>query len=275
MVTRTKELLATNPTFRDFLAKVIWGYTDGAPVDGAQGTGAGEAGTGALLVDITNGKVYKNTGTLASPTWNSLGDVDAAEITLAEGSILVGDAAGSAAALAAETDAQILIGDGTTVVSVPVSGDVTIDNAGAVTIGAGAVEEAMIEAASLSGVVAKVAAADNVIGALPVVHRITIPSGANGDVDVALTHKTRVIDAWAVLAGAGTAGSTITVKNAGDAISEVIDVSAGADTDVFRVAKIDDAFHEIAAAGTLRVSKASTGADFPGAEVYVLGLRVA
>lgn len=68
----------------------------------------------------------------------------AADVALAEGSVLVGNAAGAAAAVDGSTDAQILVGDGTTVASVAVSGDVSIDNAGAVTIAAEAVEASML-----------------------------------------------------------------------------------------------------------------------------------
>jgi len=115
----------------------------------------------------------------------------------------------------------------------------------------------------------------NTIGAIPVLHRIAIPSGANADIDVTLTHKSRVLDAWAVMKGAGTAGSVLTVKNASNAVTNAADVSAKADKDLVRFTSIDHARHEIAAAGTLRVTKASTGGDFPGAEVYVLAVRVA
>lgn len=46
----------------------------GAPSSGANGTYAGKnAGPGALLNDITNGKLYENTGTAASPTWTVVG----------------------------------------------------------------------------------------------------------------------------------------------------------------------------------------------------------
>jgi hypothetical protein len=41
----------------------------GVPVDGVSGTGAGTAGKGSLYSDQTNGKLYVNGGTLASPTW--------------------------------------------------------------------------------------------------------------------------------------------------------------------------------------------------------------
>ena len=41
----------------------------GVPVDGTSGTGAGVLGKGSLALDTTNGKIYVNGGTLASPTW--------------------------------------------------------------------------------------------------------------------------------------------------------------------------------------------------------------
>lgn len=50
----------------------------GAPSDGS--TGAGFAGPGSLIVDRTNKKLYMNTGTKASPTWENLSDLDAADI---------------------------------------------------------------------------------------------------------------------------------------------------------------------------------------------------
>jgi len=44
----------------------------GAPVDGTSGTFAGIAQKGDLLLDSTNGNVYQNTNTQASPTWTLL-----------------------------------------------------------------------------------------------------------------------------------------------------------------------------------------------------------
>lgn len=115
----------------------------------------------------------------------------------------------------------------------------------------------------------------NVVGGIPLVFRTLIASGADGDVDIVSTHKIRVIDAWAVLKGAGTAGCVLTLKNGTNAVSDAVDVSAGGDRDKFHVGEIDDAQHEIAAAGTIRWTKASTGGDFPGAEAYVMAIRVA
>lgn len=166
---------------------------------------------------------------------------------------------------------EMVVGSGG-VVTVESGGAVTIASGGTITIASGGdiAADQIFDGADL-----KNTADANVIGGIPVLHRILVASGANGDTNVTLTHKTRIVDAWAVLKGAGTAGCLITVKNGATAITDAMDVSAGGDRDVFRCGEIDDAQQEISAAGTLRVSKASTGADFPGAEVYVLGLRVA
>lgn len=112
----------------------------------------------------------------------------------------------------------------------------------------------------------------NLIGGIPVIHRIDIAAGANGDTDVILTHKTRVIDTWLILTGAGVASAVLTVKNAATAITDGM-AASGSDKALVRAATIDDAQHEIAAAGTLRVT-GSGGATQPAATVYVLGLRV-
>jgi len=62
----------------------------------------------------------------------------------ARGNIVVGGAAGALTELSAATSGRILIGDGTDLKSVAVSGDVTISAAGAVSIGAGKVTQAML-----------------------------------------------------------------------------------------------------------------------------------
>lgn len=126
--------------------------------------------------------------------------------------------------------------------------------------------------ATLDGTVAKVLANANVIGGLEVIHRIDIAAGALGDTDVVLTHKTRVIDAWLVLRGAGVATTTLTVKNGTTAITNAM-AASGADTTLVRAGTIDDAAWEIAAGGTLRVTSA-TGATQPDATVFVRGVRV-
>ena len=128
---------------------------------------------------------------------------------------------------------------------------------------------------SLDGSIVKVAADANTVGAIPVVHRILLPSGADGNVDVALADKFRFMDMVVVLLGAGTTGSDVQAQNVTTAITDLIDASSGSDTDVFRPGQIDNAQQEIAAAANLRIAYSSTGGDFPGAEVYVTGLLVA
>jgi hypothetical protein len=41
----------------------------GAPTNGV--TGAGTQDKGAICIDMTNGTLYQNTGTLASPVWTA------------------------------------------------------------------------------------------------------------------------------------------------------------------------------------------------------------
>ncbi|MEP0984489.1 hypothetical protein, partial [Ekhidna sp.] len=63
------------------------------------------------------------------------------ENDLTEGSILVGDNTNNESELDASADGNILIGNGTTLSSVPVSGDLEINNAGFTDLVAGAVED--------------------------------------------------------------------------------------------------------------------------------------
>lgn len=103
------------------------------PVD----TSSGYA-KGCLFIDTnvatgTSG-LNENTGTNTSCVFNVIGAITAGEITLAQGSILVGNSSGVAAALDAKTTTRVLVGNGTTITSVALSQDVTMTNAGAVTI---------------------------------------------------------------------------------------------------------------------------------------------
>lgn len=118
---------------------------------------------------------------------------------------------------------------------------------------------------------------DNVIGGIPVLHKIVIPGGAAADKDITLTHKTLITDVWAVHTGGnGETNDTIQVKNGANAITDAMDWS-GNDKTVVRAGEIDDAQHAIAAAGTLRVTTVDDdgGSDVGAGIVYVRGLRVA
>jgi hypothetical protein len=218
------------------------------------------AGTGAILVNITNGAVYVNEGTELEPTWTLIGTVADDSITAAK---LTADAVTTAKILNANVTAAKLAANAVETAKIK---DANVTEAKLEVGAAGA---------GLTGLVVKLAADANVIGAIPVIHRVAVASGANGNVDVALTHKSRVIKAWFVMKGAGTAGCTLQIQNVTTAISEAFDCSASPDKGVNYFATIDDAQHEIAAGANLRVVKASSGGDFPGAEVYVEVLRVA
>ena len=86
----------------------------GAPSNGTSGSFANKANKGSLLVDSTNGKLYQNTNTKASPTWTEI-DTAANEITqqaniapLGATSNLVGvDGVGDNAAPLAGTEARL------------------------------------------------------------------------------------------------------------------------------------------------------------------------
>lgn len=166
------------------------------------------------------------------------------DIVLADTKILVGSAAGKAAAQT-------------------VSGAATLSNSGVLTLAA----------AQLVGTQAAVVAVDNVIGGIPVVHMIAITAGAVGAKNITLTHKTRVLNVRVLMRGAGVASCTLVVGNAGNAITNAMDVSV-ADTTLIRCSSLDDTYFEIAAGGSLRVTTAA-GASQPDCLVVVEGVRVA
>ncbi len=129
-------------------------------------------------------------------------------------------------------------------------------------------------AAGIYGTQVRFAADANVIGAIPVMHRIDVADGVTGDVDVTLTHKTRITDVWLVkTGGAGGADDTITVKNVGNAITDAMSINV-LDKVVVRAGTIDDAQHEVAAGAVLRVTRTKVAAANVACTVYVLGLRV-
>jgi len=162
---------------------------------------------------------------------------------------------------AALAEAKIWVGSSANrMVPVSVSGDATISAAGVVALAA-----QIINGADLANVVDA-----NVIGGVQVVHRITI-ADATANTDVVLTHKTRVIDAYAVKTAAdGGAGDQVIVQNGANAISNVISLNA-VDKTLVRVGTLDDAQWSIAAGGTLRI--AATKATNCACEVVVIGIR--
>ncbi len=129
--------------------------------------------------------------------------------------------------------------------------------------------------ATLNGAKAATVADANVIGGLPVVFRIDVAAGVTGNVDVVSTYKVRVIDAWLVKrAAAGGGEGTIQVKNGANAITDAMSININ-DQAIARAASIDDAQHEIAAGGTLRITRTRTASTDETCTVYVLAVRVA
>jgi len=115
----------------------------------------------------------------------------------------------------------------------------------------------------------------NVIGAIPVVHRVTIADGVSADTDVTLTHKTLITDVHVIkTAGAGGASDTIQVKSTANAITDAMSINV-ADQAVVRAATINDAYQTIAAGGILRVSMTKVAAANTACVVIVQGIRVA
>ena len=76
--------------------------------------------------------------------------------SLAQGSVYIGDSSGITSELSAKGDGKILVGNGTTATSVSVSGDATLSNAGALTIGTDKITTTKILAANVT--LAKLAA---------------------------------------------------------------------------------------------------------------------
>ena len=108
-------------------------------------------------------------------------------------------------------------------------------------------------------------------GFIPVMMRIDTATGGTNSVSLTMESKFTVIDAHAVLKAAGTTSDTYQVFNGSNAISDAVDISAAADTDIVRIGKINDANMEIAAGGTLKVTSTGGNTDNPALSVYVLG----
>jgi hypothetical protein len=229
----------------------------GAPSDGTSGTYAGIADKGDLLIDTTNGTLYQNTNTKASPTWTQ-------KSSLATYG-LVGDMAanGTGTANAVGTSSAPARVDHVHKVGEHDHSDNTKGSP---------IVEAGITPASLTGLVAKQVADVNVIGGLVVLHRIDV-ADLSGDNDVTLTHKTRVIDVWGLNTGiaAHATDDTWQVKNGSNAISDAVAKTAAVNA-IKRIGSIDPTYAEIAAGGTLRITAVKdTNA---AVTVYVLGIRV-
>lgn len=102
--------------------------------------------------------------------------------------------------------------------------------------------------------------------AQPLIAVFDASAGLTGDLDITVTQRVMVADAWVVMSGAGAAGDTFQVKETANAITDVLSVAAAADTDIVRFTQIDDAERLIPGGGTLRLTGASAATGW----VYVL-----
>jgi hypothetical protein len=110
----------------------MWMSGTGAPTNAV--TGAGVAQKGSTYVRTSNGAIYYNTGTKASPTWSLVGAVGA----LAQHHIFVGNAGGVATDVALSGDATITDGGVLTLAgAVTKYAGVTIPAADIIAVGAG------------------------------------------------------------------------------------------------------------------------------------------
>ena len=135
-----------------------------------------------------------------------------------------------------------------------------------------AANSATLGDATLIGTQMAAVANANVIGGIPVIHRISIADGA-ADTDVLLTHKTRVLDVWVQkITSTGGASDAITVKNVTNAITDVMSLNSVAAGILVRCLSIAAAYHEITAGTVLRVTAGHTTNN--ACTVYVLGIRV-
>lgn len=230
-------------------------------------------------IKTSDGKVYMSNGTAANEAAEVVGFTPRAvgigqPVTLfgagarfSYGSSLSPGAVYYVGATAGRLDTAATTGDGAGTAYAVTDTDIIVIRTSPVTLN-------NVGDASLAGTKVATVADANVIGGIPVIHRIDIPDAATGDVDVVLTHKTRVINAWAVKTGAnGGAANTVQVKNGSNAITDAMSININ-DTLIVRAASIDDAQHEIAAAGTLKVTRTKAGGN-AACIVYVQGLRVA
>lgn len=137
-----RALTALEPKVKEAVAAAIDTAESVVAADIALATGSvfvGAAGIASALDAKGTGKVLIGNGTtVTSQSVTGVITLDAAGATtlpLARGSVLRGSATGLGEALDAKTAGRIMVGDGTDIVSVAVSGDVTLAAGGAVTIG--------------------------------------------------------------------------------------------------------------------------------------------
>ena len=208
------------------------------------GTEAGYA-KGALFIKTDAGagvkSVYENIGTTSASSFNLIGDVSASEITLAEGSVLVGNGSGVAVALDLSTDTEIAVGNGTTATAVSLSGDVTMTNAGVVSLDVTLVQYVSVDITEativgMNGAAVTVLAGQGADTAIEFISAVmvydfdTASYTGGGDVTLEYTGGSTVSTTLSAAESFGAAGDKVTgFQNVSTAGGDTLPVNTGLD----------------------------------------------
>jgi hypothetical protein len=100
-----------------------------------------------------------------------------------------------------------------------------------------------------------------------------LPAMANGNTDLVIPYKARILDAYVIQQEAAMTSGVVRVYNGANAVSSTMSTAA-ADTTIARATTIDEAYYDVAAGGTLRITS-SGGATQPKCLVVVEGVLMA
>jgi hypothetical protein len=103
--------------------------------------------------------------------------------------------------------------------------------------------------------------------------QFALPAMANGNTDIIMPYKVRITDVYVIQQEAAMTSGVVRLYNGANIISGTMSTAAADQTKV-AAATIDDAYWEVAAGGTLRVTS-SGGATQPKCMVFVEGVLIA
>ncbi len=206
---------------------------------------------GEELVVADGGKILvESGGTIEVESGGIMSIIDGAfavgDLALTTGSLILG-AAGKGAALDMKADGAILIGNGTTAAAKTTSGDVKIDNTGAMTIQAKAVKNTMIAAAAGTVLVGTKTSGDVTALDTSAEGAIVIGQGAGETCAAAvLTGDVTMTKAGLTAIGAGKVTSSMLANGAG--VAALLTAGLGGSVSVTKTSAATDTV--VAAHGT-------------------------
>lgn len=230
------------------------GGTDNAPTDlDAKTSGQILVGDGTDVVSVAVGgdATLAADGTLTIAN-DAITNDKLANIT--RGSVKVGGASDAPTDLDAKTSGNILVGDGTDVKSVAVSGDVSLAADGSVTISNNVVDDDNVANLSTEGI--PILIVKDLTGTTPIsIYSNNAP------------YKMVIADVWVVCTGTNTNGTAKLTDGTND-ITDAMTMDT--DKAVTHASTIDDAYYTISANGSLSVTK---NADADSGIIYILAYR--